>query len=1117
MYDMSLDCNNTQILEEYPNFLKSFEEYKNFVNSNENSKEEDLKEKLSIFLYKAFDYSSIGKGSIDLSIKDRNSEILSFFETKKINSAEMIKKDDFLKRSFFQAILYYFREIDSGNHVIKTIIISNFKNFFFFLANDFYNLFYSHNELRKIYEAYKNDGYNVNYFYDESKKVIKNIETKINYKFISINENNPSDIANLLSPYSLANKKTPPNRNELNQAFYSEFIYILGLKKNGKNLVYSEIEGTFLDLIKIYLEENYNFEDAMELLILWINRILFIKILESQLFAFNKNVFPKILTAEKIKDFSKLQGLFFYILNKKKKERRKDFLKEFSHMPYLNSSLFEINSKEKNFPICCLNAFEDIKIKPFKNTILKKPPFKMKILEYLFKFLDSYNFIEQEEEDPNKLISSSVLGLIFERINGYKEGSYFTPPAITMYITRKSLIPVLLKKCKENKINVNSFEELKNYCKNLNKTEDKIFVSKIIDSIKIIDPSVGSGHFLLSCMNEIIKIKSDLFLINYDDKEFLNLTTEIKYDDLVIRDRDGLKFEYSIKIKKGENFSLEHNIKHKIQKAIFKAKKTCIENNLYGVDINPISTQIARLRLWIELLKNSYFLDEKLEDIEVLPNLEFKIINANSLIRSKKDELSNISMENILNIKHKYFDESNVGEKNKLKENYLKEIKSFESWGSGIFNPFDLSKVSSYFHSVLMFEIEKFDLVIGNPPYIQLDKGLSELYKNEDYKVFENSTDIYCLFIEFALSILSKNSSLAFITSNKWMRAKYGAKLRKLLMEKQIDLIIDLGAGMFKSATVDTNIIIIRNCEKKSEALAFDLSKLALDEKVNKKDGFLTSKNSEEKSLLSSVENFIIANKEEIKIKKQIEEKGTPLKDWNDIKINRGPVTGLNEAFIIDQSKYNELIKKDPKSIELLKPMLRGRNIKKYTATWDGLYLIITFPALNIDIDNYPAIKEHLNSFKIKLENRGGENSNKKKNYKWFETQSTVAYFKDFKKEKIFYREIDNNFSAYHCNNKFYINNKIYLITGNKLKYLTALLNSKLLNNHLEKISNITGGKGQNFMEVFPVIHPSKVPENKLKRLEYLVDSIQKNIKENKSTVDYENEINSIVESLYGF
>src|SRR5690606_30967950 len=371
------------------------------------------------------------------------------------------------------------------------------------------------------------------------------------------------------------------------------------------------------------------FNVALELSITWINRILFLKLLEAQLITYHKGDKSfSFLNLDKIKNYDDLNSLFFQVLARKYDERNEDVKKIFEKVPYLNSSLFEPTDIEQ-VTLFISNLKDDKTIPIFSQTVLKDQQGKKRTgnistLQYLFEFLDAYDFGaeggEEIQEDNKTLINASVLGLIFEKINGYKDGSFFTPGFITMYMCRETIRKAVVQK----------FNDEKGWkCKTLDdvydKIEDRDEANALVNSIKICDPAVGSGHFLVSALNEMIAIKSDLRILqDREGRRLREYHVEVVNDELIVTNEDGGLFEYRPHSKESR----------RVQEALFHEKQTIIENCLFGVDINPNSVKICRLRLWIELLKNAYYRNPEAAQpaLETLPNIDINIKTGNSLI-----------------------------------------------------------------------------------------------------------------------------------------------------------------------------------------------------------------------------------------------------------------------------------------------------------------------------------------------------------------------------------------------------------------------------------------------------------------------------------------------------
>jgi hypothetical protein len=435
-----------------------------------------------------------------------------------------------------------------------------------------------------------------------------------------------------------------------------------------------------------------------------------------------------------------------------------------------------------------------------------------------------------------------------------------------------------------------------------------------------------------------------------------------------------------------------------------------------------------------------------------------------------------------------------------------------------------------------------FDAVIGNPPYIQLQKAYNDtmkyadLYKTMNYETFDRTGDIYCLFYERGIQIAKDNGILCYISSNKWMRADYGEKLRNFFLKYNPLLLLDLGPGIFESATVDTCIMMLQKNDK-SKSKQYSLKAVTITKEKNLPLDIDEQVKENAVTLHKLTKDaWFIGSEAEQKLKEKIEHLGKPLKDW-DVKIYRGVLTGLNEAFIIDDTKRQEILdncKDDDerrRTEAIIKPILRGRDIKRYYYEWAGLWVIGTFPALHLDIDDYPAIKKYLlDHFDIKqLEQSGkkypelGFNARKKTGNKWFETQDQIAYYPEFEKEKVVYSEIVRSPQFYYDTDKFYIEATSFLMTGEHIKYICGLLNSKPVNYFFKKYY-AGGGLGKEgyrykkaFLEKLPI--PPITPSNQhiVSQIESLVDKILAAKKTNHAadTTTWEKEIDQLVYQLY--
>ncbi|EPT1677075.1 class I SAM-dependent DNA methyltransferase [Campylobacter coli] len=1157
-----------------------------------------------------------GKSEIDLSIsKDEFSKDLEvLIEAKKPNSKEFITHTKVNSKALHETILYYFRNREYS-FSLKFIIITDFYKFYIFKISEFEELFYKNPSFKKLFEEFCNPNSlfkgNTEEFYKEVAKLIENSKENLKGFLIDLTflkDKQKSNFKNLASIYKtfhrdfLLSEFNPNDANSLNNAFYKELLYILGLcesKQNSKLIIAKseeskEEQGTFYTAINSKLKEE-NFETILKLLILWLNRILFLKLIESNLVRFNDDKNLKFLNFKKIPDFDKLSELFFEVLAKEKSTRKKS---EFAYLPYLNSSLFEKQSIENTLEISSLS--NDLKLFYYKNTVLKDDKCKAKkgqvgLLEYLFEFLDSFDFGSDDEQSEilsqKELISSSVLGNVFEKLNGYKEGSFYTPSFITSYMCKESITKVVLDKFNAQfDLDAKDISELR---KSLRK-EDKKAQKELLNSIKICDPAVGSGHFLVSALNVMLSIYDEL---NLFDEEFY---LEVQNDEILITGRKGEFIEY-------KRPSTPKDKAHLIQQELFHTKKDIIENNLFGVDINPNSCEITKLRLWIELLKHSFyqsFDDENYHDLKTLPNIDINIKCGNSLVSYFE---TGKSLNHYPNIKERmgkykrivkdykegfYTDKSHINQEIKnlkisfknfcFADKFKKEMKSFndkcEKYSKKYGNflavddenlkffvsanltlfDFDEKEATKEFTNLKkeydnIFNLESnhpfewrfefpeildddgnfkgFDLIIGNPPYIRQEE-LKELKPHlaKNYKVYKGTSDIYTYFYELGFNVLKDNGVLSYITSNKYTRAGYGEALREFLLKnvKVLEYTDLNGIKVFDSATVDTSIL----CFEKSKSKDNKFKYLALSNEILKtcaydiglyKDFAEFSQNS------LSKESFTFSDENTSALKAKIERIGTPLKEWQGLNIYRGILTGYNEAFIITTEKRNEILAncKDEaekeRTAKLIRKMLRGRDIKRYSYEWAGLWVIGTFPSLKIDIEQYPALKQYLSQFLPRIEQSGEKGCRKKTSNKWFETQDNIAYYEEFEKEKIVYPETTQGAYFVYDNKGIFLEKTAFFIVCENLKYLLGLLSSNLITYYYKNFSQgcKLGTKGYQYnkhaLENLPIPKINSKNQNIVDELINLVDEILKAKEQDKNanTQELENKINSLVYKLY--
>ncbi|MGL2794855.1 DUF7149 domain-containing protein [Helicobacter pylori] len=617
-------------------------------NAQRQDDEEFQKNEINEFLKNTYGYRCNTNKKVDSAIYV-DEEVQVLIEVKALNKKTEFPKnrENPLSKAFCQMVLYFLEEREKEkNNSLKHAIICNAHEFFLFDCKDL--LFLEKDErIKKFYKNYaQKEGTDSSKprFYEDLEQYLKeDFQGELRYTYFNLNDDFKELplIYQVLSQEVLLKQKKTLDANTLNKDFYEELLYILGLEEQnekGKTLIKpSRTENS----LSYALKEQYkdlDDEEVMALLIAWNNRILFLRLLESLLISFNHFEKP-FLTTENFKDFNALNTLFFEVLAKKNSQRSQDTTKKnkiLGKIPYLNSSLFDKTPLEsKGHEIRLL---KNKKLELYQNSVLKKHEEYQKLkdkdwtlLEYLFEFLCVYDFTttpkdikDNQNTSESRLINPSVLGLVFEKLNGYKEGSFYTPSFITSYMCKESIESIVLDKFNQTyNIECEKLEELKNYFKNSYKEDKRKEYLNTLLTLRICDPAVGSGHFLVSALNEMVLIAYELGLIASLP---LDATLKLENDEILIK-ISNKPFIYTC--------PTEQNQSHQIQKELFNLKKDIIENCLFGVDINPNSCEITKLRLWIELLKYSYYIFEEgknTNNLETLPNIDINIKCANSLI-----------------------------------------------------------------------------------------------------------------------------------------------------------------------------------------------------------------------------------------------------------------------------------------------------------------------------------------------------------------------------------------------------------------------------------------------------------------------------------------------------
>ena len=935
-------------------------------------------------------------------------------------------------------------------------------------------------------------------------------------------------------------------------------------------------------------------------LIRLITRIIFIWFLK-QKYLIPDTLFEPEELKNIVKDFNEghnyyntiLQNLFFAVLNQKVSERgfveegnffvnrnhygvktlfryadkflipKEEALKLFSPIPFLNGGLFDCLDKEdENGKVIYIDGFSR---EEKKQALIPDELFftkKGETVRGLIDILSNYNFTIDENTpiDQEIALDPELLGKVFENLlaNYNPEtattarkatGSYYTPREIVDYMVEESLTQYLMQKKDLSEDDIRSILSYSDEVPNLNEYERNNII-EAISQIKIIDPACGSGAFPMGVLHKLVNALQKL------DKDN-ELWHELQYQN-ALRATEEVFHKEDKKIREELLKEINDIFDESIHYPDYARKLYLVENCIYGVDIQPIAIQITKLRFFISLL-----LDQKVDPqkenygIRPLPNLETKFVSANTLVGLEHPPISLypkeiIELEDELKkIRHKYFQAKTRTEKRECqrKDRELREKLSEELKGIGYpseiskkvadFDPYDQNATSEWFDPEWMFGVtDGFDIVIGNPPYIQLQKnprGLTNLYENKFYETFDRRGDIYVLFYEKGMELLKDGGHLCYISSNKWMRAGYGEKLRKFFLKYNPKILIDLGPNVFESSTVDTNILLIEKSENKNalKAVTIDENK---KEDVNIAD-ILKNRGIVLQNLTKDV--WFIGSDAEQRLKEKIEHIGKPLKDW-DVKIYYGIKTGLNEAFIINSAKREEILNncKDEeerrRTEAIIKPILRGRDIKRYYYEWAGLWVIIAKFGFYKQSYFYPAIVEHLKKYENELKNRGQcrytrqnkdrINSDYTGQHHWLELDNNPDdyYLSEFEKEKVVWQRITHQPTFCLVDKNMYIlDSMAFFVSEKKLKYLMAVLNSTTIFFYVNKIVHQYGFTGfrlsNQYVEIMPI--PPITPANELivKQIEALVDKILADKKENPNadTSELEREIDMLVYKLY--
>lgn len=753
-----------------------------------------------------------------------------------------------------------------------------------------------------------------------------------------------------------------------------------------------------------------------------------------------------------------LYSLFFETLNRKRETS--NYLAPASlfegrtskfRVPYLNGGLFD-NEEVDNYVI------------DFPETYFSN----------LFDFFEQYNFTIDENDpyDSEVGIDPEMLGHIFENLleENREKGTFYTPKEIVYYICHESIIEYLSTNMPD--IARDDFEQLVRHNKvvegfTIQKTAQQL--NELLKAVKICDPAIGSGAFPMGMMKELFEcrrllypylktnepfypavvkkeiIENNIYGVDIEagatDIARLRFWLALVVDEIEPHPLPNLDYKIiqgNSLLERFEGIDLSHVAKPNLK--VFEPQKDLF-GNIKENQLQLTYTQTETVTEIQKLMKDFFSLENAAEKIKTREKINEYIhnhiqFNIDLRISQLERWIAEIEETNAKSSKQdkKLSEYQSSLEKLKISQERLYELEKLND------KPFFLWHL--FFNDV--FENGGFDIVIGNPPYIQLQKmGIeADALQEAGFSTFVRTGDIYCLFYEQAFNILKPGGNLVFITGSAWLRSNYGKALRKFFIENTNPIqLIDLSdSQIFQSATVLTTIF-----QYKKEQNANCLKSLRVTRKTQQYVNQLSSYFKENGTLLNNPgeTTWAINDKEKADIIFFVEGAGKPLKYWN-IEINYGLKTGLNEAYVINQTQRDEFIHSEPNCKKIIKPLLRGRDIGKYTVHFQSIYLLNIHNGVKeknikpIDVNkDYPIIYKHLKQFEAELKNRADKGDD------WTNLRN-CAYIDYFELPKIIYPNMIKDISFTYDEGVYFLNDKCFLISGEKLKYLLGILNAKL-------------------------------------------------------------------------
>jgi type II restriction/modification system DNA methylase subunit YeeA len=888
-----------------------------------------------------------------------------------------------------------------------------------------------------------------------------------------------------------------------------------------------------------------------------------------------------------------------------------EVLKLFENIPFINGGLFECLDKDSQY----IDGFSRRPDKQAKvpdkyffqeekqKTDLSKHGLGKAEFRGLISIFKDYNWTTDESSpiDQEVALDPELLGKVFENLlASYNPetattarkatGSYYTPKEIVDYMVEESLKEYFKTKTSlsEEKIENLFYQEEPQ----LSDEERKELVRAIAD-VKIIDPACGSGAFCMGALHKLVELLNRIDPDNelWKSEQLRRLTNELseRWEEMNQEERNEER-AYLLEV-----FNEQRNYPD------YGRKLYLIQNCIYGVDIQPIAVQLTKLRFFLSLILDQKPSNDKNNNFGILPlpHLETKFVCANTLIGLESSRQRSIKSQEVMKIerelkriRERYFRVRNRKQKQELEEKdrelreKLAELLKKQGWDNKdiqkiiSFDILDPTAKADWFDPEWMFGVvDGFDVVIGNPPYVRQEKIKKDkpLLQKQGYEVFTSTADLYVYFYEKGYQLLKQKGVLAYITSNKWMRAKYGENLRKFLKEKTtIIKLIDFGGYRVFEQTVDTCILLFKK-EKPPKGHTFEFLTVPsdvedLESYLRKRSKYLIEQETE--TVLKRVESWsdvetwqdfrdwqtayvgnwqtmlqeklsnngwTLGDDKVLSLKEKIEKVGKPLKEW-DVKIYRGVLTGYNDAFIIDTETRNRILanckdeEERKRTEEIIKPVLRGRDIERYRYKWAGLWIII-IPAgwtnehrgkedpEEFFKKTFPALYNHFMSFSnVKGKGKGLFDRDDQGDY-WWELRP-CDYYPEFEKEKIVWQEMSLEPSFAYDDKKFYTNQTAYIMTGGNLKFLLGVLNSKISKWYMQNLAYSLSEGAQRWIKQY--VEQLPIPPQTQPLADQIVQKVQEILtltqspdfetsqEKQEKVKELEREIDQLVYKLYG-